>query len=180
MFHLIFKIKALKSIIIFILFWATTFIAFKICLLKPNHLNWLDYILVGNNSKLKISNLFKTVADACGNLCAIFSTRDSAYQLLFLLISISSVIDMSFSHKDNLEDRSFLKLFDGVCLSSTSFMLNNALSMAWLIREKFNFPVWKVLLSVVRWASMNLIMYVLIKTWCFLSLWISLWQRFLI
>ena len=71
---------------------------------------------------------FKTVTDSFRNLCKIFSTIDSAYLLFFLLISISFVIDIYFSHKDNLLDRYFLRFSDGMCSSSTSFVLNKALS----------------------------------------------------
>ena len=103
--------------------------------LKPKHLNWSDIKLVGNSSKLNISKAFKPVIDLCENLYVVFSTVDSPY-LLVLLISVSSVIDISFWHIENLPNRSFLRLSNGVCSSFTFHKLNKALSIAGVICKK--------------------------------------------
>ena len=79
--------------------------------------------------------------------CAIFSTIDSAI-FVFLLISISPVIDIYISYaKATSQTDLFFSLSNGVCSLSTSFMLNKAWSMTWLIWEKFCSLVGNVLLS---------------------------------
>ena len=95
---------------------------------KPKHLNWSDIKLIGNSSKLNIPNAFKPVIDLCENLYAALSTVDSPYLLVFLLISVSSLIDISFWHKGNLPNRSFLRLSNSVCPSFTFLKLNKALN----------------------------------------------------
>lgn len=93
----------------------------------------MDDKLVGKISKFNISNAFKAV-DSFGNFLNYRFRISVGFSANFHLFCV----DASFAHKDNLPDRSFLRLSNGVRLSSTSFMLNKALSMTGLIREKFS------------------------------------------